>query len=49
MKLHFAETMDEVLSIALEGPLPQYIEGSESQGLPAVTPTQPSQLPVQHQ
>ena len=49
MKLHFAETMDEVLSIALEGPLPQYIEGSEAQGLPAVTPTQPTQLPVQHQ
>ena len=49
MKLHFAETMDEVLSIALEGPLPQYIEGSEAQGLPTVTPTPPSQLPVQHQ
>jgi ATP-dependent Lon protease len=49
MKLHFADTMDEVLSIALEGPLPEYIESAETQGMPAVTPTQPSQLPVQHQ
>ncbi len=49
MKLHFADTMDEVLSIALEGPLPEYIEPADTQGMPAVTPTQPSQLPVQHQ
>jgi len=49
MKLHFAETMDDVLAIALEGPLPQYIEPSETQGMPTVTPTQPAQHPVQHQ
>src|SRR5690242_19191027 len=49
MKLHFADTMDDVLGIALEGPLPEYIESGETQGMPAVTPTQPSQLPVQHQ
>ncbi|HKR32326.1 MAG TPA: endopeptidase La [Terriglobales bacterium] len=49
MKLHFADTMDDVLAIALEGPLPEYIETTETQGMPAVTPTQPSQLPVQHQ
>ncbi|HKT25385.1 MAG TPA: endopeptidase La [Terriglobales bacterium] len=49
MKLHFADTMDDVLGIALEGPLPEYIESTETQGMPTVTPTQPSQLPVQHQ
>src|SRR5579859_1501623 len=50
MKLHFAETMDDVLAIALERPLPQYSEATEPQDLPAVTPTSPSQqLPVQHQ
>jgi len=50
MKLHFAESMDDVLAIALEGPLPKFVEDAETQGLPAVTPTQPSQqAPVQHQ
>jgi len=49
MKLHFADTMDDVLAIALEGPLPEYIEPTDTQGMPTVTPTQPSQLPVQHQ
>jgi ATP-dependent Lon protease len=50
MKLHFADSMDDVLAIALEGPLPQYVGDTETQGLPAVTPTQPSQqVPVQHQ
>jgi len=50
MKLHFAQTMDDVLAIALERPLPQYSETAEPQDLPAVTPTSPSQqLPVQHQ
>jgi len=50
MKLHFADNMDEVLAIALEGPLPKYGEETESQGLPTVTPTPASQqLPVQHQ
>ncbi|MFL6436290.1 MAG: endopeptidase La [Terriglobales bacterium] len=50
MKLHFAETMDDVLAIALEGPLPKYIEESETQGMPGVTPSAPlQQPPVQHQ
>jgi ATP-dependent Lon protease len=50
MKLHFAETMDDVLAIALEGPLPKYIEESETQGMPGVTPSTPlQQPPVQHQ
>ncbi|HJX00407.1 MAG TPA: endopeptidase La [Terriglobales bacterium] len=50
MKLHFAETMDDVLAIGLVGPLPKYSEEAEAQDLPAVTPTTPSQqLPVQHQ
>ena len=50
MKLHFVDNMDEVLAIALEGPLPQYSEEGEAQGLPTVTPTPASQqLPVQHQ
>jgi len=42
--------MDDVLAIALEGPLPQYNEDAEGQGMPSVTPTPASQqLPVQHQ
>jgi ATP-dependent Lon protease len=50
MKLHFAETMDDVLAIALEGPLPKYLEESETQGMPGVTPSTPlQQPPVQHQ
>jgi ATP-dependent Lon protease len=50
MKLHFAETMDEVLAIALERPLPQYTEQPETQDLPTVTPpAATTQLPVQHQ
>jgi ATP-dependent Lon protease len=50
MKLHFAETMDDVLAIALERPLPKYIEESETQGMPGVTPSTPlQQPPVQHQ
>jgi ATP-dependent Lon protease len=49
MKLHFAETMDDVLAIALEGPLPKYIEESETQGMPGVTPSTPLQQPPVHQ
>jgi ATP-dependent Lon protease len=49
MKLHFADTMDEVLAIALEGPLPQFSEETEATGMPAVTPTPLQQPPVQHQ
>jgi len=49
MKLHFAESMDDVLAIALEGPLPQFSEETETGGMPAVTPTPLQQPPVQHQ
>jgi len=49
MKLHFADSMDEVLAIALEGPLPQFSEETETAGMPAVTPTPLQQPPVQHQ
>ena len=49
MKLHFADSMDEVLAIALEGPLPQFSEETEAAGMPAVTPTPLQQPPVQHQ
>jgi ATP-dependent Lon protease len=48
MKLHFAETMDEVLSIALESPLPQYTEEQVPQDMP-VAPPNPAQGPVTHQ
>jgi hypothetical protein len=48
MKLHFAENMDEVLSIALESPLPQYVEEQVPANMP-VTPSSPTQGPVAHQ
>jgi ATP-dependent Lon protease len=37
MKLHFVDTMDEVLALALEGPLPTPLP-AESEVLPAVSP-----------
>ena len=48
MKLHFVETMDQVLAIALEGPLPQI---TESENLPAIAPpTAPGgDIPTAHQ
>ncbi len=48
MKLHFAETMDEVLSIALESPLPPFNEEQVPADMP-VTPSSPAQGPVAHQ
>jgi ATP-dependent Lon protease len=49
MKLHFVENMDQVLSIALEGPLPQMTVESDS--MPAITPpTSPaSDIPTARQ
>jgi ATP-dependent Lon protease len=48
MKLHFVSEMDEVLRLALEGPLPQLQEGSAGEiNVPPPTPT-PSQ-PVSRQ
>ncbi len=40
MKLHFAETMDQVLQFALEGPLPEIVE-TPSQPIGALTPDTP--------
>jgi ATP-dependent Lon protease len=47
MKLHFVDTMDQVLKIALEGPLPQILE----EAAPAITPIapQPTEGPTTHQ
>ena len=36
MKLHFVDNMDQVLAIALEGPLPQMT--IESDSMPAIAP-----------
>ena len=47
MKLHFVETMDQVLAIALEHPLPDVdLPGDESQNIPL---TGPSEGPAAHQ
>ena len=47
MKLHFVDTMDEVLAFALEGPLPTILEETPQ----AITPIapQPSEGPATHQ
>jgi len=46
MKLHFVETMDQVLAIALEGPLPQIAEET----VQAIAPITPSvEGPAAHQ
>ena len=37
MKLHFVDTMDEVLALALEGPLPSQLP-AETEALAAVPP-----------
>jgi ATP-dependent Lon protease len=49
MKLHFADSMDDVLAIALEGPLPQYKEEAVAEDMPPVAPPQPGQAPIAHQ
>jgi ATP-dependent Lon protease len=38
MKLHFVENMDQVLAVALEGPLPQMPSDTETTMAPIVTP-----------
>src|ERR1700746_3591274 len=48
MKLHFADTMDQVLQIALEGPLPQMLEETPQTGITPITP-QPAESPATHQ
>jgi ATP-dependent Lon protease len=48
MKLHFVDTMDQVLQIALEGPLPQITE--EASAVAAITPpARPADIPAAHQ
>ncbi len=49
MKLHFVDTMDQVLALALEGPLPQMT--SESDSLTSITPPTATSgnIPAAHQ
>jgi len=46
MKLHFVETMDQVLAVALEQPLPQVSEDT-AQPIASITP--PPESPTAHQ
>jgi ATP-dependent Lon protease len=48
MKLHFVDTMDQVLQIALESPLPHYDEEVTQQPIAALTPD-PVDIPSAHQ
>ncbi len=48
MKLHFVENMDQVLAIALEGPLPQ-IADAETDALAPVVPPPIGESPAAHQ
>ena len=48
MKLHFVDTMDQVLQIALEGPLPKMVEEVTQPIAPALT-TATSESPTAHQ
>src|SRR5712691_1094908 len=47
MKLHFVDTVDQVLAIALEQPLPDTGIPAEAQPIPITTP--PSESPTAHQ
>ncbi|MGB9195716.1 MAG: endopeptidase La [Terriglobales bacterium] len=49
MKLHFVDTMDQVLAVALEGPLPAMTPDADS--LPSIAPPTPSagDIPTAHQ
>src|SRR5438067_2256608 len=48
MKMHFAETMDHVLALALEQPLPEIPEAT-AQPIAAIAPPQPGESPAMHQ
>jgi ATP-dependent Lon protease len=48
MKLHFVDTMDQVLSIALESPLPKFEEETTTQPIAPLTTTTP-ESPTAHQ
>jgi ATP-dependent Lon protease len=47
MKLHFVETMDQVLAVALEQPLPQISEEA-AQPIATIAPP-PAESPTAHQ
>jgi ATP-dependent Lon protease len=50
MKMHFVDTMDQVLSVALEGPLPEPMAQVDEGGrtiAPPITP--PAEGPTAHQ
>ena len=48
MKIHPVDTMDEVLAVALERPLPPAPE-VEEQGAPLIAPSAGGDLPSAHQ
>ena len=48
MKLHFVDNMDQVLAVALEGPLPQMPSDAETTMAPIVTPPAP-EIPTARQ
>jgi ATP-dependent Lon protease len=49
MKLHFVENMDQVLAIALEGPLPEMAETEAAALAPIAPPTQSPDIPTARQ
>jgi hypothetical protein len=48
MKLHFVDNMDQVLAVALEGPLPQMTSEDEAMS-PIATPPQQGDIPTARQ
>ena len=49
MKLHFVDNMDQVLALALEGPLPQIVETDAAQMSPIAPPPTTPEIPTAHQ
>jgi ATP-dependent Lon protease len=49
MKLHFVDNMDQVLALALEGPLPQIAETDAAQMSPIAPPPTTPEIPTAHQ
>ena len=50
MKLHFVDNMDQVLAIALEGPLPEMTDSEAAAMSPIATPPPPpTDIPTAHQ
>jgi ATP-dependent Lon protease len=48
MKMHFVETMDQVLAVALERPLPEISEET-AQPIAPIVPPPPAESPSAHQ